>query len=150
LTIRLMTLDDYDEVYALWKNTPGMGMNDTDDSREGVGRYLARNPSTCFVATENDRVIGAILGGHDGRRAYIYHTAVSQAHRGQGIGHKLVQSVTEALEREGMHKAALLAFRCNEGGNAFWERQGFTERTDVCYRNRALDELGKQGFPCGC
>lgn len=47
---RVMTLADYDSVYDLWLHTPGMGLNTTDDSREGIDQYLKRNPATCFVA----------------------------------------------------------------------------------------------------
>ena len=49
-TIRTMTIDNYDHVYDLWINTPGMGLNSTDDSREGIAKYLSRNPTTSFAA----------------------------------------------------------------------------------------------------
>ena len=78
MEIRNMQLDDYNSVYALWLNCSGMGLNNLDDSREGITKYLARNPDTCFVAVEQGCIIGAILTGHDGRRGYISHTAVSQ------------------------------------------------------------------------
>ncbi len=74
--IRLMRPADYDAVHALWLRTPGMGLNDVDDSREGIAKFLARNPATCFVAEEDGQIAGVILTGHDGRRGYIYHTAV--------------------------------------------------------------------------
>lgn len=50
MNIRLMTINDYENVYNLWLNTKGMGLNTTDDSKEGVLKYLNRNPNTCFVA----------------------------------------------------------------------------------------------------
>lgn len=68
MQIRTMTIQDYEQVYALWLSTPGMGLNDKDDSPEGIARYLQRNPTTCFVAEENGVVIGALLSGHGGRR----------------------------------------------------------------------------------
>ena len=43
LNIRNMKPEDYDEVYALWLSCPGMGLNNLDDSREGIAQYLARN-----------------------------------------------------------------------------------------------------------
>lgn len=49
---RIMTIADYDSVYNLWINTPGMGLNSIDDSREGIEKYLKRNPSSCFVAED--------------------------------------------------------------------------------------------------
>ena len=139
--IRKMVPADYAGVYALWLSCAGMGLNDRDDSEEGIRRYLARNPDTCFVAVEDERIVGAILTGHDGRRGYIYHTAVSPAYQRRGIGAKLVDAALEALRAEGVGKAALVAFSWNGAGNAFWEKMGFTAREDLVYRNRALVEM---------
>ena len=141
MIIRRMNIDDYDAVYALWLSCPGMGLNNIDDSRAGIGKYLKRNPNTCFVAVEDGRVVGAILAGHDGRRGYISHTAVAPDHQRRGIGAKLVEAALDGLKGEGIAKVALVAFARNESGNAFWERQGFTAREDLIYRNRALAEI---------
>ncbi len=138
MTIRRMAETDYDLVFTLWQNTAGMGLNPADDSREGIVRYLRRNPTTCFVAEEGEALIGAILSGHDGRRAYVYHMAVAEAHRRRSIGEALLSHALEALAREGIAKAALLVFATNENGNAFWEKNGFVTRHDVLYRNRDL------------
>lgn len=141
MEIRLMREDDYDRVYALWMSCRNMGFNDRDDSREGIAKYLARNPNTCFVAEDGGAVAGVVLAGHDGRRGFIHHMAVAEDHRRQGIAARLLEAALAALKAEGIHKAALLVFNRNEAGNAFWESQGFTARTDVTYRNRALTEL---------
>lgn len=136
--IRTMTIGDYEGVYALWLSCKGMGLNDVDDSREGIARYLARNPNTCKVAEENDGIVGVIMAGHDGRRGFIYHTSVSPACRRQGIGSLLVDAALEALRLEGVTKVALVAFSRNETGNAFWEKKGFVLRDDLSYRSCAL------------
>ena len=115
-----------------------MGLNTIDDSREGIARYLKRNPNTCFVSEHDRTITGAILAGHDGRRGYIYHTAVSPAYRHQGIGTALVNAALHALANEGIIKVALVVFSRNDAGNAFWERLGFTARGDLTYRNKAL------------
>ena len=141
MTIRLFVLEDYDAVYALWMSCKNMGFNDLDDSREGIHRFLRRNPATSFVAEDDGRLVGVILAGHDGRRGYIYHMSVSEDRRRKGVGSMLVESALNALKAEGINKVALLVFHRNESGNAFWEKQGFTLREDVAYRNRALAEL---------
>ena len=140
-TIRPMTIADYDGVYDLWISTPGMGLNTTDDSREGIAQYLCRNPTTSFVAEEAGRIVGVIIAGHDGRRGFIYHTAVRPECRRQGIATQLVEHAMAALEKEGIHKAALVVFERNTLGNAFGERIGFEERTDLVYRNRSIHAL---------
>ena len=141
MTIRAMTIEDYDAVYDLWMSCRNMGFNDLDDSRAGVERFLRRNPDTSFVAVEGERLAGVILAGQDGRRGYIYHMCVGEAYRRQGLGTRLVSRCLEALKAEGINKVALLVFGYNEAGNAFWEKQGFLKRDDVNYRNRELTRL---------
>lgn len=136
-----MTMADYDQVYDLWMSCKNMGFNDVDDSREGIARLLGRNPSLSFVALDGDRLAGVILSGQDGRRGYIYHMSVREDCRRQGVGVQLVAKCLEQQKREGISKVALLAFKYNETGNAFWESQGFSLREDVAYRNRALRKL---------
>lgn len=143
VNIRVMTINDYDGVYDLWINTPGMGLNTTDDSREGIAKYLRRNPTTSFVAECEGTIIGVIMAGHDGRRGYIHHTAVLPTYRNQGIAKKLVDSAMSALDEEGINKVALVAFKKNALGNGFWENRGFTDRDDLVYRNKNIHALDR-------
>ena len=140
MTIRPMTLADYDAVYALWMSCTGMGLNNLDDSRDGIEQFLTRNPETCFVAEENG-IVGVILVGNDGRRGYIYHTAVHPDCRHRGIGSALVERALDALRTIGIRKCALVVFARNTDGNAFWEHRGFTVREDLVYRNLTLTEM---------
>ena len=141
MNIRTMTIADYPKVYALWLGTPNMGLNNLDDTPEGIEKYLRRNPATCFVAEQNNAIIGVILSGHDGRRGYIHHMAVSGVEQDKGIGTALLNHAMAALKEEGIHKVALVVFADNEKGNAFWEKRGFSARTDLCYRNQNITAL---------
>ena len=140
MTIRKMKIEDYDALYAMWVAC-GNGLNNLDDSREGIEKYLKRNPETSFVAEENGVISGAILCGHDGRRGIIQHMCVSPQFRRRGIGHKLVKRALSALKAEGINKVLLVAFKANALGNAFWEAEGFTLRDDLNYRNLALTDM---------
>ena len=139
MDIKVMSISDYEQVHKLWSSCKGVGLSYPDDSQEGIAKFLSRNPNTCFVAEDGQEMIGTILAGNDGRRGYIYHTAVAPSHRGQGIARKLVDAAAEALRAEGIRKAALVVFSDNSGGNAFWEKAGFTVRDDLLYRNMVLE-----------
>ena len=141
MQIRKMTIQDYEKVYELWMSCKNMGFNDIDDSKEGISRFLERNPNTSFVALKNENLVGIILGGHDGRRGYIYHLSVNKNFRKNGIGSSLVKNCLESFKQEKISKVALLVFKYNEAGNSFWEKQGFVLREDINYRNVALREL---------
>ena len=138
-----MIIEDYDKVYRLWTLTKGMGLNNLDDTKTGINIFLQRNPNTCFVATFHNEIIGTIISGHDGRRGYIYHTAVSENFRKKGIGQKLVASSLSALRTEGINKVALVVFSKNKLGNLFWEKIGFRKREDLIYRDKTINEMEK-------
>lgn len=119
-----------------------------DDSREGIEKYLKRNPTTCFLACtneENSRAAGVILTGHDRRRAIIHHMCVHPDFRRQGIASEMVRRAEEALKKEGITKMFGLVFKDNDTANAFWENQGYTLRTNLNYRNKSLNENVPQG-----
>lgn len=138
MKIRVMTADDYDSVAMLWTNSNGVGVN-PDDSKENISKYLQRNPNTSFVAIENNEIVGANLAGHDGYRGFIHHTAVSVSHRGLGVGTKLVNAAVDAIRSEGINKVVLVAFKTNNLGNSFWEKQGFKVREDLYYRDLRIN-----------
>jgi ribosomal protein S18 acetylase RimI-like enzyme len=135
-----MTIKDYEKAYALWETTPGLCLRYKDDSREGIEKFLQRNPATCFVAEEGEGLLGVILGGHDGRRGYIYHLAVKPENRNQALGRTLIKSVEKALIDEGIGKIGLLSLKTNVAGNRFWLACGFPIRTDIVYRDKVLGD----------
>ena len=141
MEIRKMKIEDYEAVYQLWLSCKGMGLNTVDDSRDGIEKFLNRNPDTCFVAERDGKIVGVIMAGSDGRRGYIYHTAVSSDQRRQGIASKLVDAVMTAFKNTGITKVNLVVFERNADGNAFWEKSGFTVREDLVYRNKTIADM---------
>lgn len=137
--IRTMTMEDYEGVYALWTKIRGFGLRSVDDSREGIERFLRRNPTTSVVAVEDGKVVGSILCGHDGRRGCLYHVCVDEGYRRRGIGKAMVVKAMEELEKEEINKVCLIAFTRNDIGNAFWNTIGWTKRLDLNYYDFVLN-----------
>lgn len=137
--VRTMTIEDYDMVYELWMQIKGFAIRSIDDSREGVERFLKRNPTTSVVAIEDGKVVGAILCGHDGRRGCLYHVCVAPKYRLRGIGKSMVVFTMNALKKEGISKVSLIAFAQNDIGNAFWNDIGWTRRLDLNYYDFILN-----------
>ncbi len=138
--IRVMTQEDYDEVYQLWTSIKGFAIRSIDDSKEGVSIFLKRNPTTSVVAVEDEKVVGSILCGHDGRRGCCYHVCVAPDYRRRGIGKSMVVHAMEALYKENINKVSLIAFTKNDVGNAFWNQIGWTRREDLNYYDFALNK----------
>ena len=137
--VRPMTIEDYENVYALWNSIPGFAIRSIDDSKEGVARFLKRNPDTSVVAVYDGKVVGAILCGNDGRRGCFYHVCVDKDYRRHGIGKDMVVHCMNALKKEGINKVSLIAFTKNDVGNAFWKSIGWTKREDLNYYDFTLN-----------
>lgn len=146
ILFREMVPEDYDQVYQLWLSIHGFGIRSMDDSREGVERFLKRNPKTCVVAEQNGRVVGSILCGHDGRRGSFYHVCVAEDYRKHGVGCQMACFAVEALKREGISKVNLVAFKTNAMGNEFWKNAGWTQREDLNYYEFTIDEENITNF----
>ena len=143
--IKVMTINDYEELFELWTNTPNMGLRSLDDSKEGISCFLKRNPNTNFVAYEDGRLVGAILCGHDGRRGYIYHTVVLPDYRGRGIASGLVKSSVAALQEEGITRVCLNVMETNEQGKKFWISNGWERKDFLGFYSKAITD--KENFP---
>lgn len=126
--IKVMTINDYEELFELWQNTANMGLRSLDDSKEGIPCFLKRNPNTNFVVYEDGQLVGAILCGHDGRRGYIYHTVVLPDYRRRGIASSLVESAIAALQKEGITRVCLNVMETNEQGKKFWISKGWEKK----------------------
>lgn len=126
-----MRIDDFDEVLHLWQRTEGVGINESD-TRPNIQLYLERNPEMSFVALTNKGLAGAVLCGHDGRRGYLHHLAVSSEFRGRGIGKALVSSCLSQLARAGILKCNIFVYANNAEGEAFWVHHGWGKRSDLC------------------
>ena len=128
--IRKFRMGDYDEALSLWRSTEGIGLGDSD-TREAVAFFLERNPGMSFVATVDERIVGAALCGHDGRRGYLHHLAVATPFRSKGLGKTLTQACLAALDREGIRKCNIFVYTHNREGREFWTRNKWNRRTDL-------------------
>ncbi|MEN3369623.1 MAG: N-acetylglutamate synthase [Verrucomicrobiota bacterium] len=126
VTTREFVIADYDEAVALWREVDGVEICE-GDSREEIAEYLARNPGLSRVAEANGIIVGAALCGHDGRRGWIYHLAVANAYRGQGIGKLLLDDCVRGLRAAGLKRSIILVAGDNPAGHEFWIRNGWED-----------------------
>ncbi|MTK07329.1 MAG: GNAT family N-acetyltransferase [Hungatella sp.] len=146
MIIRSMKIEDYDQVFALWSGIKGFGIRAVDDSKEGIGRFLLRNPDLSVIAEDKGTVIGSILSGHDGRRGTLYHVCVAEEYRKHGVGQAMVLEAVSRLRKEGINKVNLIAFRNNLLGNNFWRKEKFTFRDDLNYYDLTISEKNRTDF----
>lgn len=130
LKIRIIEVADYPELIDLWKETENIGLSEAD-SPEKFNAFLHRNPGLSFVALEDDKIIGAALGGHDGRRGAIYHLAVHREYRHQGYGKGLLNECLAAFAANGIERCHIHVYADNQSGLEFWQKNGWFTRPEL-------------------
>lgn len=125
MRLREFRLDDYDAVMALWQNAgPGIGIS-RSDGKEEIRKKLLRDPDLFLLAEEEGRIIGSVIGGFDGRRGIIYHLAVEESYRRQGIGKRLMDEVERRLAAKGCLRCYLLVKKDAPEVIEFYDRLGW-------------------------
>ena len=130
IEIRNMMIADYESMITLWKSSEGIGISSADE-RDQIDLFLKRNPETCFVALEDGKLVGTILGGNDGRRGYLYHMAVAPTHRNRGLARLLSSQCLAALNELGIQRVHIFVYRENLGAVRFWEQTGWYHRPEL-------------------
>jgi N-acetylglutamate synthase len=122
------TEKDVKEVLALWKSISGIYLhNNGEDAEEGIILYLRRNAGFSHVAKINNRIIGALMCGHDGRRGLIHHLGVDQNYRKMGIAKELLNLALEKLRAVDIRKCVLFVLKENEAARKFYEHIGWVD-----------------------
>lgn len=145
MQIRAMTIQDYDEVFAMWQITTKRALSKADE-RDQIERYLLRNAGMSQVAVVDGKIVGTVLAGHDGRRGFIHHMAVLPDYRRRHIGHRLAEKAIEMISRDGIDKTHIFCYQNNETGQNFWKDFGFEKRDDVFVFSYVNSKQTKEGI----
>ena len=145
MQIRHMTINDYDEVFAMWQITTKRALSKADE-RDQIERYLLRNAGMSQVAVVDGKIVGTVLAGHDGRRGFIHHMAVLPDYRRRHIGHRLAEKAIEMISRDGIDKTHIFCYQNNETGQNFWKDFGFEKRDDVFVFSYVNSKQTKEGI----
>jgi len=123
--------EDYPHTLKLWESIE-MGVKvGRSDSIEEIEKKIQRDPDLFLLAESNAEIVGSIIGGYDGRRGMIYHLAVRQDFRKQGLGDLLLGEVEKRLQAKGCRKCYLLVVADNDPAIQFYENRGWFEMRDI-------------------
>jgi ribosomal protein S18 acetylase RimI-like enzyme len=122
---------DYERVFELWKSIEkGVHVGRSDTLAE-IGKKISRDPDLFLVAESGGHIIGAVMGGFDGRRGLIYHLAVDSSFRRQGIGSHLMDEVESRLRAKGCLKCYLLVTLDNIEVADYYKQRGWQHMDQV-------------------
>ena len=127
---------DYRQVYDLWSSIEKGVHIGRSDTLEEIKKKIARDPDLFLVAEQENRIIGSVIGGYDGRRGLIYHLAVDAHFRDQGICSRLMDEVENRLRVKGCLKSYLLVTDDNLDVKNYYQKRGW-------YHMDSIHVLGK-------
>ena len=134
MIIRDMVKSDYNEVYKMWQITTKRALS-IQDTQENIYKYLDRNKNLSKVAVIDNKIIGAVLIGHDSRIGFVHHLAVLPEYRRHNIASKMMKKAINDLKLIDVNKIYLFSFVDNINGQQFWNSLGFKKREDMYIYN---------------
>jgi N-acetylglutamate synthase len=129
---------DLDEVIKLWSRIEELSFPVTFDTEERLTKFLLRNTGLSTIIKSNEKIVGALLCGHDGRRGFFYHTGVDNAYRKQGLATKMIERSFKMLRKEGIDNCFLFTNDFNKDAQKFWKARGFEFAPHVMYHSRSI------------
>ena len=115
---------DLNQVLTLWADaSPGVQLSRSDQPRE-IKKKLKQDPDLFLIAEQGEEIVGAVLGGFDGRRGIVYHLAVADKCRQEGIGKALMEELEDRLRSKGCLKYYLLVTKHNTDAIDFYTKIG--------------------------
>jgi ribosomal protein S18 acetylase RimI-like enzyme len=135
--MQIRPYEDADEqgVIALWHEVlPDSAPH--NDPATALRKKLAVERDLLLVAVVGGAVVGAVMGGYDGHRGWVYSVAVRPAQRRKGVGTALLRRLEEALVARGCLKVNLQVRASNAGVVAFYERLGYAVEERVSMGKR--------------
>lgn len=126
-------MDDYNDLIRLWGEAGLPCRPHGRDSREAIARQMEAGISIFLGAEEDGRIVGAVLGTHDGRKGWINRLAVHPAHRRRGFGRALICAVEARLHGMGIEIIGSLIEDWNEDSMVFFARLGYVAHRDIVY-----------------
>ena len=138
-----MDLSDVESSIDLWKNTKGLGLGNID-TVEHLSLHIKMNLKHNFIAFADNRIVGTVLGGYDGRRGYIYHLAVDENYRKRNIGRELMENCFRSFREINVEKCHMMEFKANRSAQDFNKTIGCTLRDDVVVFTKTLEQERKK------
>ena len=132
IIIRQFNPKDYDKIMNLWHSTNLPVRPKGRDRRENIDKQISNGTSIILVAELNGKIVGAILGTHDGRKGWINRLAVDTEFRRKNIAKKLLSEVEKWFGENGIEVFTCVIERDNTASVKLFQKLGY-EEWDVRY-----------------
>lgn len=133
ITIRTLTINDYEKMLEIWKQA-GLSIKPKGrDSRQSIEEQMLDTPDLFLGAEDNDELVGVIIASSERRKGWLNRIAVVPKKRGKGIAVILAQEAEKALRKRGVKIIALLIEKENTVSINLAKKLGFVPAPDILY-----------------
>lgn len=133
ILVREFRIDDYDALIALWNEAQLAHKPEGRDRLDKIEQEVDGGNAVYLVAELDGKLVGSVLGTHDGRKGWINRLAVAPEFRRQGVARMLVNEVEQRLYELGIEMVACLIYAGNTTSMEVFEKLGYKRESDIVY-----------------
>jgi len=131
-------MEYYNDIISIWRKA-GVSVGSTD-TKDEIKRILDKNPQLFLVGKIDQKIIGVVIGGFDGRRGYVHHLAVDPDYQKMGYGKIIMDELIARFRKMGVHKVHLFIEKYNKEVVNFYLNLGWEIRDDLIMMSYVPDK----------
>jgi ribosomal protein S18 acetylase RimI-like enzyme len=133
MKVRSLTIDNYDQIVALWRHA-GLPFKPSGRDRKGaVQAQMAADPDFFIGAFQDKRLVGVVVATSDGRKGWINRLAVDPSFRRMGVAEKLISEAENVLHKHGLRMYCALIDDDNKVSKQLFKKCGYKEHRNIVY-----------------
>jgi ribosomal protein S18 acetylase RimI-like enzyme len=126
-------MDDYDIVMKLWQTCKIPYRPEGRERRDKIEKEIQKETAIFLVAELDEKIVGTVLGTHDGRKGWINRLAVAPEFQHRGIAQRLLKEAEDILGKLGIEIIACLIEDYNRHSMDFFQEAGYTKHQEIIY-----------------
>jgi len=137
VTIRRLTIKDYDQMLKLWERA-GLPIKPKGrDSKTMTAKQMREFPEFFLGAFAGDRLVGVVIGSYETRfKGWINRLAVDPEYQRQGFAQRLVKKMEDALRKHGAEIICALIETPNKESENLFQKMGYKAHKDILYLSK--------------
>ncbi len=140
MELRLLTVEDYDALLALWNRAGLAHRPEGRDSKASIIAQMRRDPEMFLGAFREKLLVGSVIASFDGRKGWVNRLAVDPRERRKGVAKLLIERAEMVLRERGSRIIGVLVEAGNSPSLALFQRCGYKIHRETLYLTKRESE----------
>jgi len=139
ISYRKLSNKDCPDLINLWIRAKLPSKPNGRDSRQNLEKQMMLSRNSFLGAYQIEKLVGAVIASHNGRKGWINRLAVDPEVQNNGIASRLITLCEEFFHKEEIKIFACLIENWNVKSETLFLKKGYAKYKEVSYFTKRID-----------